>query len=569
MGDRGASGVAPVESTSVGKKHARHELWFPCGVGFRVVGIPKIAGHPLPQEPGEVRRFEVANIVNVRSHQPLMKDCFMRCPPILAALALVLVLVTPAIAAKQPNVLLVLCDDLRWDALGCMGHPHVQTPNIDRLAKEGVLFTNAFCTTSLCSPSRASILSGLYAHAHGVVNNFTEYPAGLISFPLRLQKQGYETGYVGKWHMGEENDAPRSGFDWFVSHKGQGKYFDTEWNVNGHRRETPKGYYTHVVTDYALDWLRQRDSGKPWMLIVGQKAPHSFYIPEPKYQAVFDNVRVPYPETAFQLRDKPGWISERRYTWHGIYGPLFEWRKQFPDDRPEAVKDFEAMTRAYWGTILSVDDSVARLRAELERRGELDKTVVLFMGDNGLLNGEHGMVDKRTAHEASLRIPLIVRYPALATGKTVEQQVLTLDIAPTVLDLCGAPPIDGIHGRSFAKLARNGDPTWRGAWFYEYNYEKQFPYTPNVRAIRTDSWKYIRYPHGDGGPDRHMAELYNVEFDPEERRNLIANPRYAPVAAELREKLTLLMTEAGLPPEKDRMPLDEGVKKVLPEAKIR
>jgi len=479
-----------------------------------------------------------------------------------------------AAETARPNILFVLCDDLRWDALGCAGHPHLKTPHIDRLAKEGVFFQNAFCTMSLCSPSRASILSGLYAHAHGVTNNFTEYPAELASFPRLLHDSGYETAYLGKWHMGEDNDEQRPGFDYFVTHKGQGKYFDTEFNLNGERREVVPGYYTTVVTDLAVKWLdRQFDAshGKPWVMLLGHKAPHSFYFPEEKYQHTFDSVEVKYPDTAFALDDKPKWIKDRLSTWHGIYGPLFEWRKKFPDNRPEAVKDFAAMTRAYWGTILSVDDSIGRLIAWLAEHKQLDNTIVVFMGDNGLLNGEHGMVDKRTMHEPSIRIPLIVRYPGLtaaSTPKKIAQQVLTVDMAPSLLDLCGVKAPEKLHGRSWKRLVQTGsDPEWRRSFLYHYNYEKQFPYTPNVRGVRTDEWKYIHYPHGDGSPDKHLAELYNLKSDPEERRNLIAKPEHAARAKELQAELTRVMEEVGI--QHDKMPLDEGIKQQLPDQKIR
>lgn len=470
---------------------------------------------------------------------------------------------------KRPNVLYILCDDIRWNAMSCAGHLALKTPNIDRVASEGVRFENMFCTTSLCSPSRASILSGLYAHSHGVTNNFTELPATLTHWPMRLRESGYETAYVGKWHMGEDNDSPRAGFDFFATHKGQGKYFDTEWNVNGAGASKILGYYTTVLTDMALDWLRRDHSGKPWVMCIGHKAPHSFYTPEEKYTHTFDRVRVPYPDTAFQLDDKPAWIKDRRYTWHGIYGPLFEWRKKFPDDRPEAVKDFENMVHGYWGTILSVDDSVGRMLRYLEETRQIDNTVIVFMGDNGLLEGEHGMVDKRTAHEPSLRIPLLVRYPGLARGKVVKQQALTIDVAPSLLELCGAKPLEGIHGKSWVKLARDGDETWRKAWFYEYNYEKQFPYTPNVRAIRTDDWKYIHYPHGDDSPDKHMAELYDIKNDPDERLNLIGDAAQADRITMLGKTLGALMKETGIDRSNDKMPLDEGIKRDLPDAKIR
>ncbi len=504
---------------------------------------------------------------------------------------------------KRPNVLLILCDDLRWDCLGIARHPHLKTPHIDRLAREGVYFRNAFCTTSLCSPSRASILSGLYAHSHGVTNNFTEYPNHLGSFPRVLQSVGYDTGYIGKYHMGENNDEPRPGFDYFVTHKGQGKYFDTEFNINGQKREVVKGYYTQVVTDMAIEFLSRKrpamDGGgegggggsggdKPFMLILGHKAPHSFYFPEPKYEHAFDHVDVQYPDTAFKLDNKPDWIKKRLPTWHGIYGPLFDYRKKFPDSSPEAVKDFAAMTRAYWGTIRSIDDSVGRIYDHLEKSGQLDNTLIIFMGDNGLLNGEHGMVDKRTMHEASIRVPIVMRLPASMSGgggagayglrasiagSRIDQQVLTLDIAPSILDLCAAPALPKIHGRSFKALAQRtpgAEDTWRKSWYYEYNYEKQFPYTPNVRGVRTDEWKYIHYPTGVAGkPDEHKAELYRISNDPEERRNLIDDPKQAGVVAQLKAELAKLMDEAGVAPGKDAMPVDEGVKSELPDLKIR
>ena len=471
--------------------------------------------------------------------------------------------------ASRPNVLFILCDDLRPDTLGCGGSKWVKTLHIDALARGGVRFANAFCTTSLCSPSRASIFTGLYAHRHGVRDNFTELPAALPHWPARLRESGYTTAYVGKWHMGEGNDAPRPGFDWFVTHKGQGKYFDTEWSVNGERRETPKGYYTQVVTDYALDWLKQQPAEKPWALCVGQKAPHSFYLPEEKYAHAFDDVRVPYPASAFQLEGKPEWVKQRLDTWHGIYGPLFEWRKNFPDRRPEAVRDFERMVHAYWGTIRSVDDSVGRMVAWLKQTGQWDRTVVVFMGDNGLLEGEHGMVDKRTMHEPSIRIPLLAAGPGLPRGKVVREQVLAMDLAPSVLDLCGAAPLAPIQGRSWRRLANGGDRTWRRSWLYEYNYEKQFPYTPNIRGIRTDTWKFIRYPHGDGSPDRYVPELYDLKADPGELHNLANDPRHVAVRRKLEGELAGLLAAEGLTPDRDKMPLDEGIKQELPDQKIR
>jgi N-acetylglucosamine-6-sulfatase len=473
--------------------------------------------------------------------------------------------------ARRPNVLFILTDDQRWDCIGLAAGSKVPTPEIDRIGHEGVYFRNAFCTTSLCSPSRASILSGLYAHAHGVCNNFTEYPDAMPTWPRALQASGYQTAYIGKYHMGEDNDDPRPGFDHFVTHRGQGKYWDTEFRADGGERKVVKGYYTTVVTDMAEDWIRGRDSARPWALILGHKAPHSFYYPEPKYEKAFESTEVAYPKSAFELEGHPDWYKERLDTWHGIYGPLFEYRKAWPDRSPQGVKAFAAMVRAYRGTILSVDDSVGRLLRLLRERGELDHTVVVFTTDNGLLEGEHGMVDKRTMHEPSIRVPLVVRYPGLtppSSPRTVDAMVLTEDFASSLLELCGAPPLPKSHGRSWVRIAcGESDPGWRTSFLYHYNYEKQFPYTPNIRGVRTAQWKYIRYPAGGGAPDRHSAELFDLAADPEESRNLVGDPALAPVVKRMQAELARLLEETGAAP--DVVPVDEGVKKTLPDAKIR
>lgn len=473
---------------------------------------------------------------------------------------------------RRPNVVFILADDQRWDAMGCAGHPFLKTPNLDRLAAEGARFANAFCTTSLCSPSRASMLSGLYAHAHGVTNNFTDYPNDLPSFPRHLQAAGYATAYIGKWHMNEESDERRPGFDFWASHKGQGKYYDTEFNING-TRCVLKGYYTTRVTDLAIDWLRRQRPDRPFLLMLGHKAPHSPNTPEPQYEHLFDNVKIEYPATAFALEGKPDWVRQRLDTWHGIYGPLWGFREKFPDRRPEGVAAFAAFCRAYYATIKSVDDSVGRLYEALRASGQLDDTLIIFVGDNGFFLGEHGMMDKRTMHEPSIRIPLLARYPALIRpGTIVNQMVLNIDLAPSILDTCQVAPLPKVHGCSWTSLVRRDEEgergqSWRKSWFYAYDYEKQFPYTPNVRGVRTDDWKYIHYPHGDGGPDRHKAELYHLKSDSLETKNLIDDPAHAAKLAELKAELERLMKSAGALP--DRMPLDEGVKAILPDKAIR
>ncbi|HPC60853.1 MAG TPA: sulfatase [Verrucomicrobiota bacterium] len=454
--------------------------------------------------------------------------------------------------SSRPNVVVIITDDQRWDALGCAGHPLLKTPNLDRLAAEGARFANAFVTTSLCSPSRASMVSGLYAHRHGVQNNFTEYPDDLPGYPKRLREAGYETAYFGKWHMGETNDAPRSGFDYWMSHRGQGRYFDNEWNING-RREFIKGYYTTVLTEHVVAWLKGRHS-KPFLLVVGQKAPHGGPIePEPRFEHAFDGVSVPKPGNYDAwVKGKPAWLAESHPTWHGAGGPLYNYH------------DYDRFVRAYLGTLLSVDESVGRIYEALRETGRLDRTLILFTSDNGFALGEHGRVDKRTMYEESIRVPLLVRYPPLIPKPVViESLVLNLDLAPSILDICGARQLKGIDGRSWKPLLQGKTRGWRKSFLYFYDYEREFPYTPNVRGVRTADWKYIRYPHGDGSPDRYTAELYHLATDPLEMRNLVDEPAAQAKLAELRKELERLQRRHGAWP--DRMPVDGGTINILPK----
>ncbi|QGJ71761.1 Mucin-desulfating sulfatase [Planctomycetales bacterium 10988] len=477
-------------------------------------------------------------------------------------------LTSQLLAAEKPNVVFVLTDDQRWDQLSCAGHPFLKTPHIDRLAEEGARFDNMFVTTSLCSPSRASFLSGVYANTHGVVNNFTDYPRDLPSFPLKLQDAGYQTAYIGKWHMGEADDSKRPGFDYWVTHKGQGDYFDTTFNVDGDRKVVP-GYYTKVVTELAINWLKEDHQGQPFLLILGHKAPHTPFTPEPKYQDIYSEIPIGYPRTAFHLEGKPKWIEQRLDTWHGIYGPLYGFRKDYPDRSAAAVVDFDRFVQSYSATICSVDDSVGRLYQTLKDLGQLENTVFIFAGDNGMFLGEHGMSDKRAMHEPSIRVPQIVRYPKLIKpGTVIEEQVLNIDMAPSVVELASAEPFEKVHGMSWVPLLKGKSKKWRKAWYYEYNYEVQFPYTPNVRGVRTDRWKYMRYPHGDGSPDKHLAELYDLKNDPGEKVNLIKDPKFQHVVKELRSELDRLIEETGNVSYK-KMPIDEGIKSSLPDVDIR
>jgi len=469
----------------------------------------------------------------------------------------------------QPNIVFILTDDQRADAVGYHPNPllGIKTPNIDKLAHEGARFTNMFVTSSLCSPSRASFLSGTYAHTHGVRDNFTDYPRTLQSFPMMLQEAQYQTAYIGKWHMGEDDDSKRPGFDFWVTHKGQGKYYDTTLNIDGNRKLV-KGYYTERITDLALDWLQQREDTRPFALVIGHKAPHGPFIPEPKYKNTYQDVRVPYPASAFDLKGKPNWVTERLNTWHGIYGPLYGFRKEFPDTSAKAMLDFEDFVRSYTATINSVDDAVGRVYNYLAKTGQLENTIFVFSSDNGFLMGEHGMIDKRTMHEESIRVPMVVRYPkAIPPGTIVEHQVLNIDLAPSLMELALKKEMPSAQGLSWAALVSGKQTKWRESWLYEYNYEAQFPYTPNVRGVRTSNWKYTQYPHGDGSPLRHAEELYDLKNDPHELRNLASIPEFKKQLIAMRKLLNFELESTNAMP--DKMPVDAGIKIALPEKSVR
>ena len=450
-------------------------------------------------------------------------------------------------ARKQPNVVFILTDDHRYDAAGFMGHPYLETPNMDRMAREGVHFENAFVTTSLCSPSRASILTGLYTHNHGVVDNYNPLPEGLTFFPEYMQNAGYETAFIGKWHIGGDVDAPQPGFDYWLSFKGQGTYWPDGhgtvrfvpqvsyegFNING-KRVPQRGYITDELTDYALDWLGTRTSQKPYMLYISHKAVHSDFVAADRHLGRYadKDMRVPatFPNTPENYKNKPLWLKNQRNSRHGA-------------DYAYNLDDFDlnAYHRRYCESLLAVDENLGRILDFLEARGELDDTIVIYMGDNGFQFGEQGLIDKRTAYEASIRVPLLMRCPALFPKGVKEPRVAAnIDIAPTMIDIAGARIPKHMDGRSLFPLAKGEAGPWRDALLYEYFWEWNYPHTPTIHALLTERYKFIRY-HGIWDVD----ELYDLEADPEEQHNLIFEPEHQERAAKMRTRLFEVLEETG------------------------
>ena len=444
----------------------------------------------------------------------------------------------PTASKNRPNIVFILIDDLRFDTFGFMNHPFVETPHIDRLAKEGLQFSNAFVTASLCSPSRASFLTGRYMHNHKVVDNADRMPQGTLTFPQLLQKSEYETAFIGKWHMGGSSDSPRAGFDHWVSFPGQSAYAPGKHTLNINGKKVPRQkYMTDELTDYAVEWLDERKAGKPFLLYLSHKGVHGLYDPAERHRDRYKDKQVVPPATMANTPEnyagKPMWVKDQRNSWHGVEFPYYG----------RSGQSLTEMYRHYCEMILSIDDSVGRVMASLRERGVAQNTLILFTSDGGHFWGEHGLIDKRCAYEESIRIPLLAHSPSLIKpGTKCEAVVANIDVAPTLLELAGLAIPDTVDGQSFAGLLKEPSATdsWRKALLYEYYWEPQFPQTPTMFCLREERFKLIQY-HGIWDTD----ELYDLTSDPHETRNLIDDPAHQKRVAQMRKQLHHQLNETG------------------------
>ena len=448
-----------------------------------------------------------------------------------------LALATPCSRAEKtpsrPNIIFILIDDLRADEVD---YPFVRAPHIQRIAREGVRFTNAFVTTPLCSPSRASFLTGQYARRHGITDNVDRSPRSheLITFPRLLHDAGYETAFLGKWHMGVDDKA-RPGIDHWVSVQGQGSYLDPEFNVNGTRKKIP-GYFTDILNQFAVDFLKQKHT-RPFLLYLSHKAVHpdlvqnadgsvsdpnaGKFIPADRHKKLYADAKIPHRANyAKPPENKPA--LQRQI---GDLPPL----------GPQTVTDDETI-RNRLRMLVAVDEGLGEILQILEAEKQLDNTLIVFTSDEGYFYGEHGLsVERRLAYEESARIPLFMRWPKLIkAGSTIDQFALNLDIAPTLLEIGGAPAAKEMDGRSLVPLLRGEDIPWRDSFRIEYFSDKVFPRVLNMgyQCIRTAQWKYIHYVELDG-----MDELYDLRADPYELKNLIHEAGAQSVLKELRTEL--------------------------------
>ena len=442
-----------------------------------------------------------------------------------AAVALPFININSAFAASdRPNFVFILTDDQRFDAMSCAGHPFLMTPNIDRIAKEGALFRNAFVSISLCAPSRACFLTGRYAHSHGVKDNKTKLSDDLPTWPKTLQQAGYDTAFIGKWHQ-DDQEGPRPGFNHWVGFKGQGEYIDPVLNIDGVKHKTP-GYITDLLTNYAVDWLKRERKG-PFCLYLCHKAVHGPFTPAVRHSKLFEDVKPMWPATAEEdLTGKPEWFIKRQQMRRG---------KMSDEEYANFIRDYNR-------TIVGIDESVGRALSTLDQMGVTDNTVIVFAGDNGFFQGEHGMNDKRAAYEESIRIPFVMRYPKLVKpGSFVDPMALNIDLCPTMLDIAGVKAPEGVQGRSFKPLLSGKSKGWREDWLYEYWHQEPFG-TPTIRGVRTERWKYVEYPESND-----PAELWDLKNDPHELKNLINDPSKADVLADMKKRLERLLKETSAP----------------------
>ncbi len=458
---------------------------------------------------------------------------------------------------KKPNLLVILIDDLRYDEFGAGGHPYMKTPHIDRLAHEGAMFERVFHTTSICSPNRASIVTGQYASRHGIIDNVARGAMShrLPNYHLELQKLGYRTAHIGKWHMGNDG-MPRPGYDYWVSYDGHGRIVDPRL-CHGGKYVQHKGYITDIMNDLAVDFLGKQKGNKPWSLFFAHKAVHpdaeqaadgtvafgklGGYIVAERHQHLYKNAIFPKKPNMLSpaevVKQKPAW----KETFH------LRAQKKSRDLLAAIHAGTQEEIRLRARMMAAVDEGVGRILATLEKTGQLDNTFIVFLGDNGYFFGEHGLgPERRFAYEEGIRSPFLVRYPAkVKPGARIRDLMICQDIAPTMIELAGGKPGPQIQGRSFLPLLGKRKPAgWRKAVLAEYWAEQAYPWLIGMtyKAIRTDRYKLIHWVNK--GRAGELDELYDLEKDPYELKNLIASRAHAAVREKLHRELKVLVAEA-------------------------
>lgn len=478
------------------------------------------------------------------------------------------------VAESRPNIIFIFTDDHALQAISAYGSVINQTPNIDRLADEGMIFRNAFCTNSICAPSRAVIQTGKHSHLNGVIDNREVFDSAQVTFPKLLMQGGYQTAMIGKWHLKSEP----VGFDYWKVLPGQGNYYNPDFRTPD-GMERIEGYVTEIVTDVSIDWLKNgRDKTKPFMLMTQQKAPHRPWQPGLKYLNMYDDVEIPEPETLFddysnrasgapiqemeidrhmrfswdlKVEPEPSdslgykvwkrrmerYTPEQREAWNAAYGPKnIAFKEADLSGKALVSWKYQRYIKDYLRCIASVDDNIGRLLDYLDEAGLAENTVVIYSSDQGFYLGEHGWFDKRWMYEESLHMPFVVKWPGVtAPGSVNTDMVQNIDFAETFLDMAGLNIPDEMQGNSLVPLLQGNIPDdWRKSIYYHYYEYPGAHMVQKHNGVRTDRYKLINYY------ELGEKELFDLETDPQEMKSVFNNAEYAAIQTQLEEELERL-----------------------------
>lgn len=498
-----------------------------------------------------------------------------------------------SVEPEQPNIIFIMTDDHTERAISAFGDSPIETPNIDRIADEGMLFSNSFVTNSICAPSRAVMLTGKYSHVNGKRDNQDEFDGSQPTYPQILHDSGYQTAMIGKWHL----ESEPTGFDTYSilsDSGGQGVYYNPNFNENGHI-VNEQGYATDIITDMAIDFLDEAtQSDEPFLMLMHHKAPHRNWMPSPEYVGRFEDVTFPIPDTFYDDYDTrelaaqadmrvedmylsqdmklqaeyygvetgtgglAGYASmvgavweheyenmteEQRAAWDAVYQPINEeYARMNLSGNELAEWKYQRYMRDYMATVLSVDDSIGEILDYLDEHDLADNTIVVYTSDQGFYLGEHGWFDKRWMYEESFRMPLLIRYPdMIKPGSVADEFVMNLDFAPTLLDLAGFDVPEDIQGESMREILQGKTPKdWRQSMYYHYyEYPSGWHNVQRHFGVRNDRYKLINFYNA-----RHW-ELFDLQEDPDELHNVYDDPAYSDVVADMTEELNRLRSFYG------------------------
>lgn len=463
---------------------------------------------------------------------------------------------------QQPNILFIMSDDHASHAMSCYGSKINKTPNLDRIANNGMRFDNCFCTNSICTPSRAAILTGTYNHINEVTTLDTHMDNRLQTFPKLLQENGYQTGMFGKWHLGQGPNHCPTGFDDWAVLPGQGLYHNPDFifkddTVPGGRRETVRGYVTDLITDFSLDWLKNRDTNKPFCLMYHHKAPHREWEPDEKHAHMYLNEDIPEPVTLYDDYTNRASAAKAAEMRVGVHMRTTDLKVEINHEIPEMELRkwaYQRYIKDYLRVVASIDDNVGRVLDYLEEAGLSENTLIIYTSDQGFFLGDHGWYDKRFMYEESLRMPFIVSYPKeIKAGSVNKDMILNVDFAPLFLDLAGVPIPETMQGHSIRPLLKQNTPEdWRDAMYYRYWMHKSHHNVYAHYGLRTHKYKLIYY-YADalgqaGAIDETYEpewELFDLETDPHELNNIYHDIQYADVVKGLTDRLHYMQKDVG------------------------